>query len=216
MMDDKEKLQVFEKHLNLIKSSVTLEFTKFALLNVPEYFWTLMASTTNKHHGEGETLISHVQGCLCLAEGVINQFERHWTDNQKDQLLAALILHDGWRCGEPGNERRFTQEDVDEKGYSPEMLGQIRTSRQHPEAGFQQLLLLSIEFNRLAVQNKTNVIGAKNLQPILKGVRYHYGPWTRTELKKPFSLSWPFDSVVVQVHNVDYMQARTAFMFTRK
>jgi hypothetical protein len=215
-MTNDEKLKVFEKHLKMIKNESILEFTKFALLNVPDYFWILPASTTRENHGHGETLIDHIQGCLDLAEMVIEQFNNHWTDNQNDQLISALILHDGWRCGAPGKERRFTQDDINEKGYSQKLLGEIRTSREHPEVGFQQLLLLSAEFNRLAIQNKINQIGARNLQPILNSVRYHYGPWTRTALKKPFSLSWPFDNVVVQVHNIDNMQTRNAFLFTRR
>ena len=215
-MKDEEKLKVFEKHLKMMKTKSIREFTEFALLRVPDYFWTLPASTTGSHHGNKETLLDHVQGCLYIAEGVIGQFKGHWTDRQNDQLLSALILHDAWRCGEPDNEERFTQEIIDERGYSQELLGKLRTSREHPEVGYRQLLFLSAEFNREAIKNKTNQIGAKSLQPILKGVRLHYGPWTQTELKKPFSLSFPFDNVFVQVHNVDFMQMRNAMYWTRE
>jgi len=214
-MTNKEKLKVFEKHLKMMKTKSIRSFTEFAILKFPEYFWTLLASTTRKHHGKTETLIDHVQGCLQIAERVIEQFDKHWTERQNDQLISAIILHDGWRCGEPGNERRFVQSDIDEKGYPKELLGELRTDHEHPEAGYKQLLSLSAEFNLQAASKKMEQIGAKNLQPILKGVRYHYGPWCRTKLRTPFSLSWPFDSVVVQVHNIDFQQSVNASIWTR-
>jgi len=215
-MTDEEKLKVFEKHLKMMKTESIRRFTEFAITRLPEYFWTLMASTTQKHHGKSETLIDHVQACLGIAEEVIGQFNGHWTYRQNDQLLSALILHDGFRCGEPGKERRFMQEDIDQKGYPQEFLGKMRTCREHPEAGYKQLLSLSAEFNLKAAKEKTKQIGAKDLQPVLKGVRYHYGPWCRTKLHKPFSLSWPFDSVVMQVFNIDHMQCINAQLWTRK
>jgi len=215
-MNKKEKLKIFEKHLKMMKTKSIRMFTEYAISKLPDYFWTLLASTTRKHHGASETLIDHVQGCLFIAEKVIQQFEGHWTDRQGDQLMSALILHDGWRCGEPGKERRFTQEDINEKGYPQELLGELRTSRDHPEVGYQQLLSISVDFNLKAQEEKTERISAKNLQAILKGVRYHYGPWCRTKLRKPFSLSWPFDSVVMQVHNIDHMQMINAQIWTRE
>jgi hypothetical protein len=212
-MTDEEKLKVFEKHIKMISTQAVRDFVEFVLLRVPEYFWTLPISTSGRQHSREETLVDHIQGCLFIAECVIDQFDGHWTKKQKDQLFAALILHDCWRCGEVGNEKRFTQKNIDDKGCSQELLGNLRTSSDHPEVGYQNLLCLSAEFNQQAAANKQDQIGGKNLSPILKGVRYHYGPWTNC--KKPFSLSWPYDSVVMQVHNIDYHQCKNAVLWTR-
>jgi hypothetical protein len=73
---------------------------------------------------------------------------------------------------------------------------------------------LSAEFNLLAKKNKTKIIGARDLKPILEGVRYHYGPWLLVK-DKPFSLDWPFSNISVQVHCVDYMATVCAKYFTK-
>lgn len=206
------KLKVFEKYLKRIRTNVIREFTEFAILDFPEYFWTLPASTTGLFHGKGETLIDHIIGCLDIAEKVCDgQFKNHWTQRQKDQLISALILHDGWRCGPEDNINRITKKMIDEKDLNPEFLGNPKTTNDHPEIGYRQLVILAAKFNKLAAENKTNQIGNNNLSMILKAVRFHDGPWLQVPGKKQFSLSWPYDSVVVQTHNIDYHQ-RTAMM----
>ena len=55
-MKDEEKLDVFREYLDLVQTPQINEFTQFILLRLPEYFWTLPASTTGKNHGADETL----------------------------------------------------------------------------------------------------------------------------------------------------------------
>ena len=81
-MTNEEKLNVFKKHLCMIKNKSIRDFTEFCIVRFPEYFWTIMASTSNMRHGHNETLIDHIQGCLFIAEYVIEQFAGHWTNNQ--------------------------------------------------------------------------------------------------------------------------------------
>lgn len=214
-MTDNEKLEVFAKHLDMIRAKTIRDFTNFCILRLPEYFWTLAASTSGRRHGAEESLIDHIQGCLWLAEKVIDQFSKLWNQRQKDQLISAVILHDGWRCEDAqGNQIVFVQEDIDKKGLPPEFLGKPRTSNEHPEACFRELLKLSAEFNSLAVTNKTQPIAGKDLSAILNAVRMYYGPWLEVK-DKPFSLDWPFSSLAVQLHNIDYMQAINATYWTR-
>lgn len=215
-MEDKEKLQIFEEHIDKIQSSSIREFTKFCILNFPEYFFSLPASTMGKHHGKNETLIDHVLGCLKIADKVCNeQFKDHWSQKIKDQLRSALLCHDAWRAGEPGEELTITQEDIDTKGLSQEMLGNFKTSRDHPLVGYRQILYLAIKYNKYAIENKLDVIGAHNIEMIAKSVKYHYGPFLAIK-ENPFNPSLPFDSVIVQTHNIDYMQSLSAHILTRK
>ena len=208
-------VEIFKKHLDMISVGSIRDFTEFVLENAPGYFWEIYASSSRTHHG-GETLIEHIQGCLSLAEVVIKQFNGHWTERQNCQLLSALMLHDCWKCGVPGEEQRYTEEDVIERNLLPEVIGTLKSSKEHPEVAYTQILYLSAKFNALARQNGKKQIGGKNLQPILKGIRYHYGPWTQTQLTTPFCLSWPFDTVVMQVHNIDFMQTHGANIFKNK
>jgi hypothetical protein len=214
-LTDEEKLKVFEEHLKRIKSTPIKKFTEFAIARLPEYFWTLPASTTRLNHGAGETLLDRIMGCLYIARQVCDaQFKSHWTQRQKDQLVSALILHDGWRCGVEGDERRITQEMIDERGIDQDLLGNLKTTREHPEIGYRQLLLIVQEFNAMATKEKTKGIGAKDVSMILRAVRYHYGPWTEVRYK-PFSLSWPYDSVIMQTHNIDFHQCHNMIYITR-
>lgn len=216
-MTDNEKLKIFEKHLDMIHSKAIKDFTCFCILRFPEYFWTLLASTSGKSHGGSETLIDHINGCLWLAERVIGQFDKVWTQRQKDQLLSAIILHDGWRCEDAqGQETIFTQEYLDEKSLSPELLGKPRTSKEHPEAGFRELLKLSVEFNTKAATDKSQLITSKDLSAILNAVRMHYGPWTTgNDDHGKFSLDYPFSSLTLQLHEIDFMQTINATYWTR-
>ena len=197
-MTDEEKLDIFQASLEKIESKSIRLFTEYCIVRFPDYFWTIEASPSGKHHG-GELLVDHVLDCLFMANKVNVQFEKHWTQRQKDQLISALILHDGWKCGYPGKERAYTEEDVERKGLSKDRIGVFRTDIKHPEVGYRQVLKLAQEFN----QNNGSPLAARDLSMIGKGVRYHYGPWMDVE-NRPFSLSWPYDSVVTQVHNIDY------------
>lgn len=214
-MTDEKKISVFRYYLDLIQTKQIRDFTEFVIVRLPEYFWTLPASTTRKNHGKGETLLDHVLACLYIAKQVNEgQFKDHWTQRQKDQLYSSLILHDGWRCGEPGNECKITQEMIDEKGLDQELLGNLKTARDHAEVGFRQLLQLVAEYNRNAVSENKQQIGGNNYAMILKAVRFHYGPFTQGA-DKPFSLSWPYDSVVMQCHNIDFHQCHNQMFLTR-
>lgn len=213
-MTNEEKIQVFEKHLDMIESGVIRDFTEFCLVRFPDYFWTLPASTSGRRHGGEETLLDHIQGCLFLAEAVIQQMEKTWNQRQKDQFISAIILHDGWRChGSTDEECRYNEEYLERKGIPEKtyLLGQLCTDPEHPEAGYREVLRLALEYNR---ENPQSPISGKDLSIISRGIRCHYGPWTATP-NVPFSLDYPFSSVVMQVHNADYMQAQNSKYFNR-
>jgi len=216
-MIDNEKLEIFGKHLSMVHAKTVKNFTEFCILKFPSYFWTLPASTRGCRHGAGETLIDHIQGCLWLAERVIDQFSGVWNQRQKDQLLSAVILHDGWRCEDAlGQETIFTEEYLKGKDMSLELLGQPCTSKEHPEAAFRNLLRLSAEFNAKAVADKSQLIAGKDLSAILNAVRMHFGPWTTGNGGDgKFSLDYPFSSLTIQLHNIDYMNCLCSQYFTR-
>lgn len=217
-MTNEEKLKVFEFHLNMIKSDVIKRFTEYCIVNFPDYFWKIPASTQNKYHGKDETLIDHIQNCLWLAQRVILQFKDAWSPRQVDQFISAIILHDGFKCNNlDGSISIFTQKIIDIGNLSDELLGKFKTSKEHPEVGYNEYIKLSLKFNCDCVANKQNTIGDKDLSPILNAVRFHSGPWSINIVKdKFFSLDWPFSNIAIQVHNIDYMSAINAEFWTRK
>ncbi|HHX67017.1 MAG TPA: HD domain-containing protein [Gallicola sp.] len=71
---------------------------------VPEYFWRIAASSTSKYHpqyalGEGG-LVRHTKAAvaiaLCLFE---NSTVQNFTQEEKDLIIASLILHDTAKKG---------------------------------------------------------------------------------------------------------------------
>ena len=205
-MTNNEKIEIFKEYVKAIETPVIKEFVNYVLPRLPEYFWTLPASTTGVHHGEDETLFDHVVACLFVAKNKVcgAQFKNHWSQVKKDQLLAALMLHDGWRCGHPEKESYITQEMIDEKKLDQNLLGNLKSSRDHADVGYQQLNMIAKELHGCIPEE---------LLDILQAVRYHYGPFLK--LDKPFSLSWPYDSVIIQCHNIDCMQNWNYGYFTR-
>jgi hypothetical protein len=212
---NEEKLKVFEKYLNLIQSEQIKKFTEYCIVRFPNYFWEINAATSGKHHGKNETLVDHVICCAFIAEHVCRQFDGLWTQRQKDQLMSAILLHDGWKCGAEGEECRYTEEIIKKGKYSKDLLGKFMTAKDHPEIGYKQVLKLSAEFNLNANRNKEKPVPGRDLKAILDGILYHYGPWLDIK-NKPFSLDWPFSNISVQVHNVDFMSSVNAKYWTRE
>jgi len=195
------KINIYKKYLDLIKNSNIKEFTEFTIVRLPDYFWTLPASTSGTRHGNGESLLDHVLNCLEVSIGVIDQFKKVWGDLENSQLISSLILHDGWRCGVEGFERRFTQEYVEKRGFSTDLVRKLSTNNKNPEDGYKQLLKLLEEFR------KDKIIEDNEVDTILNAVRYHYGPFTRTKLECKFDLNLLYSNVIVQVHNIEFHQA---------
>lgn len=109
-MDSLEKVSLFEKELNLIQNKEIKSFTVNMLTVLPDYFFTIPASSTGKYHpkyalGEGG-LVRHVKAAVGIAEML---FEiSNFTVEQKDVIISALILHDGCKNGKVGSVGDYT------------------------------------------------------------------------------------------------------------
>lgn len=188
------KIDIFREYLDLMEVQKIRDFTEYAINHLPEYFWTLPASTSGHHHGVGETTLDHVMSMLSIAKNVCNsQMDGFWTERQKSQYISAIILHDGWKCGIEGEELKYDD-------------GRLKTDPNHPEIGYRQVLKLVIDFNRERMLNNKEVIGAKDYSTIARAVKYHYGPYLKFE--KPFCWDWSAGSVIVQVHMLDFHQTQ--------
>lgn len=95
-----DKVQVFRTELQNIQSDDVRRFVAACLNEAPDYFFFLPASSTGKYHpgfalGEGG-LVRHTKAAVRIAAdlmalkcgGVV------FSDETKDEILAALILHD--------------------------------------------------------------------------------------------------------------------------
>jgi hypothetical protein len=135
--------------LPIIASDEIRNMTVEAFKQSPDYFWTLPCSVSGKYHG-GESLVDHVATCcLVLTKSVWQQVGNLWNPTTKDLTLSAMLLHDCWRCGYPGKERRYN--------------GNIGTDSKHPEIGAEML---------------RGIWGpGEHADRIAEMVEWHYGPW---------------------------------------
>lgn len=98
---------MFSKELNLIKTPAIRNLVENCLDAVPEYFWTMPASTTGKYHpaytlGEGG-LVRHTKAAVWIANELLklDMFKR--IAQLSDEIYAALILHDTIKKGMDGS-----------------------------------------------------------------------------------------------------------------
>jgi hypothetical protein len=94
-------MSYFEKELMLIKNPTIKNIAEQGVALLPEYFYKVPASSTGKYHpsyalGDGG-LYRHVQASVGIAIDLFRIYE--FTPDERDLIVASLILHDGWKQG---------------------------------------------------------------------------------------------------------------------
>jgi len=108
-----------DKLLRWIKDERVKSWCQGKVEMLPAYFWKVPASSTGKHHprfaqGEGG-LVGHTRGCVWFALQLFEVLDLD--DLEQDIILAALILHDGFKYG-GGKGQEFTVDDHGELAAS--------------------------------------------------------------------------------------------------
>lgn len=114
---------IFKVELGYIKSD-RIRKSCLAMINVlPEYFFEIEASSTGKYHpkyalGKGG-LVRHTKAAVRIAYDLLGDacIGDKYTQDEKDLMIMALILHDGVKSGVP--KERYTRFD------HPIMMGQM-------------------------------------------------------------------------------------------
>lgn len=82
---------------------------------LPDYFFEVPAASTGKYHpayaaGEGG-LLRHTKGAVRIAVEILSDPSTgdKYTDDEKDMMIMALILHDGLKSGMP--KEKYTRFD---------------------------------------------------------------------------------------------------------
>lgn len=77
---------------------------------LPDYFFEVAASSTGKYHPAYATgsggLVRHTKAAVKIAHELLSleQYQAQFGDETIDCMLAALILHDGWKHGTDGSK----------------------------------------------------------------------------------------------------------------
>lgn len=104
MNDVIKKNEVFNKEISYIKDEKHKESIKILIDLLPDYFFFIPASSTGKYHpdfasGEGG-LVRHTKVAVNIAKTLLdNDSIFTFSDNDKDLIIMALILHDGLKEG---------------------------------------------------------------------------------------------------------------------
>ena len=100
-----DKIDCFEKELNYIKKPDLREDAKKLIEGLPDYFFSVAASSTGKYHpkyalGEGG-LLRHTKAAVRIAYELLENplIGDKYSPTEKDLMLIALMLHDGLKHG---------------------------------------------------------------------------------------------------------------------
>lgn len=103
------KSEKFTKELEYIKNDDIRGFAKLALENLPDYFFDVAASSTGKYHptyalGNGG-LVRHTKAATRFANHLLQleQYQKVFTEKERDLILVSIMLHDGWKHGNAGS-----------------------------------------------------------------------------------------------------------------
>jgi len=111
-MKQAEKVEALQAELDLIKTPAIKEFATLGVKSLPNYFFTIPASSTGKYHpeyalGEGG-LLRHTKAAVGIAVILLKTetFGSPYSQGMKDAIITALILHDGVKSGVP--QQKYT------------------------------------------------------------------------------------------------------------
>lgn len=182
MIEVINKTLVFKDEINYIKDSRIRENLEKMINLLPDYFFTIPASSTGKYHpefasGEGG-LVRHTKVALKIANELLNNdsIAPSFTKDESDLILFALLIHDGLKCGL--EHERYVRFD-------------------HP-------ILIS---NYLKEQSENLTLKKNEINLICSMLESHMGPWNTNNysdviLPKPESRYQRF------VHMCDYLASR--------
>lgn len=106
-----DKVKAFEKELSYIKNPQIKLFAEKAIESLPDYFFEIGASSTGRYHpqyaaGNGG-LLRHTIAATRIAIELFRTELWAFTDDEKDLILAGLMVHDGYKLGK--NHEKYTQ-----------------------------------------------------------------------------------------------------------
>ena len=96
-----EKIEVFKNELDYIANNDIKESLSIMINNIPDYFFTIPASSTGRYHpsyalGDGG-LVRHTKVAVRMAIELFNIYK--FSQETKDLIIFSLVLHDSVKKG---------------------------------------------------------------------------------------------------------------------
>ena len=173
----------FEKEISWIHSKDVRQFAEYCVNNLPEYFFTVPASSRAKYHpsyalGDGG-LVRHTKAAVAIAHELFNleMFQNQFTEIEQDLILVSLILHDGKKQGSGmGSHTVFD----------------------HPIRAASFVKECNFEYSKLTDEQEKIVCDA---------ISAHMGQWNTARNSK-IELPKPTNKIQKFVHMCDYLASR--------
>jgi len=105
-------IKYFEKEISYIKDIDKQDDIKVLINKLPDYFFLIPASSTGKYHPKFAStkngLVKHTKVAVRIAYDLFETVN-NFTDEDKDLIIMALIMHDGLKKGI--EEEKYTRFD---------------------------------------------------------------------------------------------------------
>lgn len=179
-----DRLELFETELNYIQNPKIKEFTERVLTEVvPDYFFKIPPSSTNKYHPkqthvEGG-LVIHTRMAVRMAVEMFDFLATSYSDQMKDCIISALILHDTQKNGTNPNSK-YTVAD-------------------HPLVAINEIKKR---------EDICNILDEETLNKILDGILCHMTKWNTDYRSKKEVLPLPSKGYQNFIGMCDYIVSR--------
>lgn len=176
--------EVFEKELNYIENKELRKFIKDCLEKAPDYFYHVPASSSGKYHPKQDLwdggLIRHTKAVVQVAMDLIRCEQFYGSEESKDEIISACILHDIIKNG------------FEDSGH---------TLTEHP--------LLASDFIQEVYSNGEYYSIWTNKNAIQAMIKTHMGIWNKDkEGNEVLPLIGDYNDRGLLVHLADYIASR--------
>lgn len=173
------KIKYFTKEISYIKDESKRRDIEYLINLLPDYFFTIPASSTGKYHpkfaGTVSGLVKHTKAAVRIAYDLFETVN-NFTDNDKNLIIMALIMHDGLKKG------------IEEEKY---------TRFDHP-------LLVS----KMIMENASKLeMDIDDVRKMCMLIESHMGKWNTNKYSK-VELPVPTNELQRYVHRCDYLASR--------
>jgi hypothetical protein len=177
-----DKIELLSKELSYIKDPEIGRFTYESILSLPNYFFEVAASSSGKYHpnyalGEGG-LLRHTIATVRIAVELFRIDGFNFSEEEKDLIIASLILHDGWKRGKDNDEH---------------------TQAEHPKLAV-STLIENIEISEILTKEQFHII--------LNNILTHMGQWNKDYKTGEEIMPKPKTKMQAFVHLCDYLASR--------
>lgn len=174
------KIKYFAKEISYIKNESKRRDLEYLINLLPDYFFTIPASSTGKYHPKFAAtqsgLVKHTKAAVRIAYDLFETVN-NFTDDDKDLIIMALVMHDGLKKG------------IKEEKY----------------ARFDHPLLVS----KLIMENTSNLeMDIEDVRKMCTLIESHMGKWNTNKYSK-VELPVPTTEMQRFVHRCDFLASRS-------